>query len=82
MQGYDTLYQLDVQDRYIRELQDWASNCEKVARENFELAQKVREFYGLGYKFKAPAQKYVGQEMPKIADLVANSSDEASDEMI
>jgi hypothetical protein len=44
-------------DAYIREIRAAYSTLLVQAREDYAVAQKVREFYGTGYAFLAPARE-------------------------
>ena len=51
---------------YIERLQDWGRNLEARAKEDFAVAQKVREFYGSGYKLLPPKKEYDGEPLSAI----------------
>jgi len=52
--------------RYITDLQAWGRNLQAQAQEDYAIAQKIREFYGAGYKLGAPAAVYRGRDMPAL----------------
>ena len=60
----DLRHENAVLKNYIPRIQDWARKCEAVAKDNFDVAQKVREYYGGAYEILKPKSKYVGVDMP------------------
>jgi len=55
-----------VEGSYVPGLQAWARTCEVIARANYPIAHKIREFYGDAYEFKEPSQPLRMGDMPTI----------------
>ena len=52
---------------HVRDLQAWGEEMRAVAKEQYPVYQKIKEFYGDLYRFKEPAEKQSLRAMPELA---------------